>query len=86
MRVVSTLAVVAALCVSVGANTQAQQPRPTPVSGACGPAAGQHFSTAPTTDLCSSGTTTQVVGSGPWEWTCAGSNGGRTASCQALTQ
>ncbi|MBI5548772.1 MAG: hypothetical protein HY901_33235 [Deltaproteobacteria bacterium] len=55
----------------------------TPVNGACGSANGQSFTSAPTTNLCSSGTASALSGSGPWTWTCAGSNGGSTASCAA---
>jgi len=53
------------------------------VSGVCGAASGQSASSAPTTGLCSAGTASAVSGSGPWAWTCAGSNGGATASCSA---
>jgi hypothetical protein len=38
---------------------------------------------APTTNLCEKGTPSAVSGSGPWSWSCAGSNGGSTANCQA---
>ncbi|MCK9362911.1 MAG: hypothetical protein M0P74_04860 [Syntrophales bacterium] len=56
-----------------------------PVSGVCGTANGQAFTSAPTpTDnLCSVGTPTTVAGSGPWTWSCAGSDGGATVSCTA---
>src|SRR5271166_3131315 len=52
-------------------------------SGACGSANGVPTSTAPTTNLCSAGTWGSVYGSGPWNWTCVGSNGGTTATCSA---
>ena len=52
-----------------------------PVNGACGSANGTTVSTAPTANLCTAGTTSTVSGSGPWAWSCAGSNGGSTASC-----
>jgi len=55
-----------------------------PVSGVCGSASGTNMSTAPTTNLCGSGDSSTVTGTGPWMWTCGGSNGGKTASCQAL--
>src|SRR5262249_30876840 len=42
-------------------------------------------SAAPTTGLCSGGLVSSVSGTGPWNWSCAGSNGGTTASCQAPT-
>jgi hypothetical protein len=56
----------------------------TPVSGTCGPVSGTYLTSAPTTNLCSLGTASAVIGNGPWTWTCAGSDGGRTASCHAL--
>ncbi|CAK0777291.1 hypothetical protein CCP4SC76_6310002 [Gammaproteobacteria bacterium] len=51
--------------------------------GSCGSSNGQSFSSAPTSGLCNSGTTSSVTGYGPWYWSCAGSNGGSTASCSA---
>ena len=54
---------------------------PPPVNGACGSANGGTVSTAPTANLCTAGSASTVSGSGPWSWTCAGSNGGSTASC-----
>jgi len=56
---------------------------PPPVNGSCGTANGSTVATAPTTNLCSVGTASAVTGTGPWQWTCAGSNGGTTASCSA---
>jgi hypothetical protein len=53
------------------------------VDGACGPANGSSFSSAPSTGLCSAGTASAVTGSGPWSWSCYGLNGGITASCSA---
>jgi hypothetical protein len=52
-------------------------------NGACGAADGQTVSVAPTANLCNAGMPSSVGGSGPWNWTCAGSNGGSTASCSA---
>jgi hypothetical protein len=54
---------------------------PAPINGQCGPANGVAASTAPTTGLCSVGLASSVTGTGPWNWSCAGSNGGTTASC-----
>ncbi|HOS88114.1 MAG TPA: PKD domain-containing protein, partial [Candidatus Pacearchaeota archaeon] len=54
-----------------------------PVNGQCGSSDGQSFTSQPTTNLCSQGTASSVSGSGPWYWTCQGSNGGSTASCSA---
>lgn len=56
---------------------------PAPVNGACGSANGGTFTNAPTTNLCSVGTTSALSGSGPWTWSCTGSDGGSTASCSA---
>jgi len=55
----------------------------TPINGACGTANGVTVSSAPTANLCLSATTSAVSGSGPWTWTCSGTNGGTTASCSA---
>lgn len=51
------------------------------VNGACGSANGTSVGSAPTANLCSTGTASAVSGSGPWTWTCAGSDGGTSASC-----
>jgi uncharacterized protein DUF1566/List-Bact-rpt repeat protein len=58
-------------------------PNPNPVNGVCGSSNGQTFTTAPMISLCASGTNTPVNGSGPWNWSCNGSNGGTNASCSA---
>jgi hypothetical protein len=55
----------------------------TPTQGVCGAVNGQALSVAPTGNLCSAGVASAVSGSGPWTWSCAGSNGGATASCSA---
>ena len=55
-----------------------------PVSGVCGSASGTDLTSAPTADLCTAGAASAVIGAGPWTWTCSGSNGGRTSSCEAL--
>ena len=44
-------------------------------------AVGAVLTAAPTANLCTAGTASTVSGSGPWAWSCAGSNGGSTASC-----
>jgi hypothetical protein len=54
-----------------------------PINGSCGSSNGATLSSKPTTGLCSAGSTSKVNGSGPWTWSCAGSNGGSTASCSA---
>ena len=56
------------------------------VDGACGPSNGQSFITAPSTNLCTTGNASSVTGSGPWNWSCNGSNGGTAAGCNAQLQ
>lgn len=51
--------------------------------GACGGSSGVQLAQAPTSQLCAVGTASQVAGSGPWTWSCAGLNGGTDASCRA---
>ncbi len=56
-----------------------------PVNGTCGSAHDNVFDDLPTSAsaLCASGTPSAVTGSGPWTWSCLGSNGGSAASCRA---
>lgn len=56
-----------------------------PINGTCGGANGQSFSTLTSANgsLCGSGIVNAFTGSGPWSWSCAGLNGGSTASCSA---
>ncbi len=56
---------------------------PPAVNGSCSAANNQSFTSAPASNLCSSGTASPMTGSGPWNWTCAGSDGGTTANCSA---
>jgi len=53
------------------------------VNGSCGTANGGSFASAPTSNLCATGTASSVSGSGPWSWACYGINGGSTVSCSA---
>ena len=56
----------------------------TAVNGACGTSNGITLSFAPSTGLCTTaGAASAVSGTGPWTWSCPGSNGGATASCSA---
>lgn len=55
-----------------------------PANGVCGSANGGTFSSAPTTNLCTTGTASSVTVQ--YTWTCAGSNGGTTANCSATYQ
>ena len=76
-------------CIGSGGGSTAQCSAPLaqnpPVNGRCGPANGVATNSAPTAGLCSSGSPTTISGSGPWSWSCLGSNGGSTASCSAPT-
>jgi hypothetical protein len=65
------------------ATCSATKTASTPVNGVCGSANGASLSSAPTTNLCTTGTASTVSGAGPWSWSCAGSNGGSTATCSA---
>jgi hypothetical protein len=59
----------------------------TPVNRACGSSANQTFGSAPTTNLCCSGTASVVTADGnfAWLWTRASTDKGRTtASCDAM--
>jgi len=53
------------------------------VNGACGDVIKTPIVSAPTTNLCAvnGGVPSVVSGTGPWTWTCNGSNGGTNASC-----
>ncbi|MDP9127124.1 MAG: OmpA family protein [Pseudomonadota bacterium] len=54
-----------------------------PADGSCGPMNGLAASTKPVNDLCASGMPTDVVGDGPWRWSCMGAAGSMTVSCAA---
>lgn len=56
---------------------------PVAVNGSCGTSANQTLSALPTSNLCSTGTASSVSNTDMYMWTCAGSNGGVTASCHA---
>jgi hypothetical protein len=71
---------------TISATVQCSIPVGTSVSGACGTASGQSFSSAPTTNLCASGTVNSAPsGSGPWSWGCNGSGGGSSTTATACT-
>ncbi|MDD3288487.1 MAG: OmpA family protein, partial [Alphaproteobacteria bacterium] len=56
-----------------------------PVSsdGVCGSSNGKAVDKSPSEGLCSSGVASSIKGSGPWSWSCAGSDGGNSVSCTA---
>ena len=61
----------------------ASSPAPPPVNGTCGSANGVASNSTPSANLCSSGSGSAVTGSGPWNWSCTGTDGGTTAACSA---
>lgn len=69
-----------------GATGSIVTPPTLATNGACGSAHNTTGTSAPTSNLCSAGTASSVAGSGPWTWSCAGSNGGTSASCQMNKQ
>jgi len=52
-------------------------------NGICGNADGQETLSSPSDDLCSKGYASGVEGTGPWIWTCFGTDGGADDSCYA---
>jgi virginiamycin B lyase len=54
------------------------------LNGTCGSSSGVFFFVAPSNNLCTSGNASSIGGSGPWSWSCSGSNGGSTVSCSAF--
>ncbi|MFA5087319.1 MAG: hypothetical protein WC470_03410 [Candidatus Paceibacterota bacterium] len=66
---------------TVSCSAQKAAPTPTPINGQCGSSDGQSSNSKPVANLCSAGVVSAVNGSGPWTWTCAGQDGGTTASC-----
>ena len=58
----------------------------TPINGLCGSASSSTpVLSAPTANLCSTGTATAVSGTGPWTWGCNGSGGGTSTSATACS-
>lgn len=56
------------------------------IEGVCGKADGESFAAAPTRELCESGTASEVEGTGPWTWSCAGSRKALTERCAASVE
>jgi len=54
-----------------------------PVNGSCGSSDGADFSSKPTNNLCDAGNASNVSGTGPWNWSCNGTNGGSNQNCSA---
>ena len=53
------------------------------ITGICGSANNGIFTVVPTANLCKNGSVTNFSGTGPWNWSCSGQNGGTTATCSA---
>ncbi len=69
-----------------GSTASCSASRPlAPVNGACGSSNGLNFYSAPSTNLCSTGTATSLSGTGPWTWGCNGSNGGTSTTATACS-
>ena len=57
------------------------------VNGSCGGDNGLTLAKSAPTNLCSTGTVTEITGSGhPWNWSCNGSGSGSNATCSAAIQ
>ncbi|MBF0266300.1 MAG: hypothetical protein HQL46_13630 [Gammaproteobacteria bacterium] len=69
---------------SCTANLQYVAPPPvTPINASCGSSHNNYFSSQPSSNLCSSGNTGNLTGTGPWAWSCLGINGGSSSNCRA---
>jgi hypothetical protein len=71
--------------VSGGKDVKCSAKKPSPRDGACGSSSGSRngYVSAPTTDLCVSGSASSITGTGPWYWTCFGADGGKDVQCSA---
>jgi len=74
---------IASSCTARKTIPQGPAPPGPAVNGLCGAANGVAAGSQPAEGLCSAGTVTGVVGQGPWNWNCLGSNSGMTVSCTA---
>jgi hypothetical protein len=70
---------------SLAGSPTSSPPLPPPVNDLCGSSNDVAAGSAPTTNLCSTGTASIVSGNGPWRWFCTSSNG-RSAQCSAPVQ
>ncbi|MEJ0063594.1 MAG: OmpA family protein [Alphaproteobacteria bacterium] len=53
------------------------------INGACGEVSNVAVSEIPASHFCASGLPGEINGRGPWNWQCAGVNGGVSISCNA---
>lgn len=67
--------------------SDASPPVPSPLDGQCGSANLSETSAEPTSGLCNLGSASQVNAEADrFTWTCSGTNGGLSASCEATRQ
>ncbi|MCK9393703.1 hypothetical protein M0Q03_02765, partial [bacterium] len=71
--------------VSGGSTVSCSAKKVSVINGTCGSSANSVAASIPTKNLCSSGNTSSVSGSGPWYWTCFGILGGKDVQCTAKT-
>jgi hypothetical protein len=71
---------------SLAGSPTSSPPLPPPVNDLCGSSNDVAASSAPVTNLCSTGTASVVSGNGPWRWLCTSSNGREVAQCSAPVQ
>lgn len=59
--------------------------QPNPVNGSCGSVNNSTVDSLSSgaSYLCANGSSSTLSGTGPWTWTCQGSNGGSSVTCQA---
>jgi hypothetical protein len=79
----STIEVEVSVTSAMAGSSASSAPQPSPVNDLCGSSNNVPVSSAPTTNLCSTGTASVLSGSGPWRWSCIGSDGGTIAQCSA---
>ena len=65
-------------------TSQPRSPQSPPLNDLCG-SSNEAVSSAPTTS-CTADTTSAVSGSGPWRWSCIGSDGTTRAQCSATVK
>ncbi|MDD2325218.1 MAG: OmpA family protein [Alphaproteobacteria bacterium] len=76
----------AATCAANRVVPKAPPPPGPKVNGVCGYSNGVASLVEPEDGLCSNGMATALSGSGPWNWSCIGANGGMTVSCTSPLQ
>jgi hypothetical protein len=70
-------------CNGVNGGANAVCSAPQIVHGSCGAAHLSNRYIKPSSGLCAAGAASTVSGTGPFQWTCQGLNGGNSAACMA---